>query len=81
MVQQLDPHSGYLDAKEYRELTEGIEKDYCGIGAFVSMRDGWLTIERPIYSAPAYRVGLRSLDRITRVNGKVTKDKSIDELV
>lgn len=79
--QYLDPFSNYLDEREWKQLNESIKMKYGGIGAHVSMRDNVLTIERPVYSGPAYKAGLRSLDRITEVEGDPTFGKDLLELV
>lgn len=81
MVNTLDVFSEYLDEKRLQRLNEDITLEYGGIGAHVSMRDEILTIERPIYNGPAYRAGLRSLDRILEVEGLSTRGKTIEELV
>lgn len=77
----LDPYSVFLNEKDLKELTEGINKKYGGIGAHVSSRDDWLTIERPVYDGPAYRAGLRSLDRVVEIEGKTTYKLALDECV
>ncbi len=77
----LDVFSEYLDEKRLLRLNEDINLEYGGIGAHVSMRDEILTIERPIYNGPAYRAGLRSLDRIVEVEGLSTHGKTVEELV
>ncbi|MBI4712451.1 MAG: PDZ domain-containing protein, partial [Planctomycetes bacterium] len=76
----LDKFSGYQDEKEKQKSQESLNMRYGGIGAYVSMRDEFLTIERPIYGGPAYKAGLRSLDRITEVEGETTQSKDINEL-
>lgn len=81
IAETLDPFSVYLNEKDLKELTEGINKKYGGIGAHVSGRDEWLTIERPVYDGPAYRGGLRSLDRIVEIEGKSTFKLPLDECV
>ncbi|MBI4833826.1 MAG: S41 family peptidase [Planctomycetes bacterium] len=77
----LDKFSGYQDEEEKKLAEEDLNKRYGGIGAYVSMRDDFLTIERPIYSGPAYKANLRSLDKITEVEGVSTRGKSIEELI
>ncbi|MBI4576777.1 MAG: S41 family peptidase [Planctomycetes bacterium] len=83
LVGSLDPFSSYWDERETAAFKESISGSYAGIGAVVSIhpRDRLLTIIRPIYSGPAYRAGLRSLDRITEVEGVSTYGKTIEELV
>lgn len=81
MAKSLDPFSGFLNEKERKRLKESIEMKYGGIGAHVSMRDDWLTIERPVYGGPADKADLRSDDQIVEVGGESTKGKNLDELV
>jgi carboxyl-terminal processing protease len=77
----LDRFSMYHTEEEKKASEEDLNKKYGGIGAYVSMRDNLLTIERPIYSGPAYKAGLRSLDKITEVGNINTHGKNIDELI
>lgn len=77
----LDAFSGYMDINQTKRLTESVNMRYAGIGAVVSMRDGWLTIEQLIYNGPAYRAGLRAKDRIIKVEEEYTKGKTLEELV
>lgn len=81
MTDSLDPFSGYLNGKERKRLRESIEMKYGGIGAHVSMRDEWLTIERPVYGGPADKAELRSDDRVVEVGGQSTKGKDLEDLV
>jgi carboxyl-terminal processing protease len=83
----LDPYTTYLDPEEYKKLTEeDLGGVYGGIGARVSMRkdrngNSWLTIEEPIFSGPAYKIGLRSNDKIIEVEGQSTANQDLQELV
>ncbi len=77
----LDKFSAFLDPKERRKLKEGIEMKYAGIGAHVSAKGGWLTIERPVFGGPVDKAGLRPLDQIREVEGKSTWQKDLDDVV
>ncbi|RME70207.1 MAG: PDZ domain-containing protein [Planctomycetota bacterium] len=83
MVGSLDPFSSYMTEKETRDFEQSMQGEYAGIGAVVSMdpKDKLLTIIRPIYNGPAYEAGLRSLDKITKVEGESTFGKTVEELV
>jgi carboxyl-terminal processing protease len=86
MASALDPYTAYLDEKEYQALMSGIDGKYGGIGARVAMKrdrvgNAWLTIERPIYSGPAYKAGLRSGDRIVEIEGEPAVNRDLTELV
>jgi C-terminal peptidase prc len=86
MAAGLDPYTAFLDEKEYKALMSGIDGKYGGIGARVAMRkdksgNAWLTIDRPIYSGPAYRAGLRSMDRIIEIEGEAAVNRELTDLV
>ena len=40
MVASLDPHSSYLDKKAFKELREGTQGKFVGLGIEVGMEDG-----------------------------------------
>lgn len=69
MVSDLDPHSQYLDASEYRDIRISTTGSYTGIGVEISDVDGMITIISPIAGSPAARSGLRSGDEIIAVDG------------
>jgi carboxyl-terminal processing protease len=77
----LDRFSEYEDEESKKRAQESISMKYGGIGAYVNMRDNYLTIERPMYGQPAYKAGIRSLDRITEIEGETTRSKNLEELV
>ncbi len=69
MARSLDDFCDYLDEEDVKSMDEMLHREYEGIGAWVGMRDSFFTIMSPVYDGPAYRVGLRSLDRIIEVDG------------
>ncbi|MCG2585781.1 S41 family peptidase [Massilia sp. TS11] len=82
MVAALDPHSAYLDQKAYRELREGTEGRFVGLGIeVVSTDDGYVRIIAPIEGSPAERAGLRAGDVITRMDGVSVQGLGLDETV
>jgi len=82
MVSSLDPHSAYFDESETKLMNEATQQQYSGIGAVVTKKPGdYLTIQTPFYDGPAYRAGLRSGDKIVEVEGKDTRDLTINECV
>ncbi|PQO95815.1 peptidase S41 [Massilia phosphatilytica] len=82
MVGALDPHSAYLDRKAYRELREGTEGKFVGLGIEINQSDeGYVRIVTPIEDAPAARAGIRAGDLITHVDGAAVKDMDLDEAI
>ncbi len=81
LLRRLDPYSNFLTAEEVKEFMFDIHPEYGGIGAYVNTVDGFFTIVRPIYSGPAFEVGLRTGDRILSVEGWSTIEQSNDEII
>lgn len=74
LLQELDPHSTYLDKNEMQELFEFSSGTYQGIGIEVEFRkDKSLAIVAPIDGTPAAKAGLRPGDVITAIDGKAVK--------
>jgi carboxyl-terminal processing protease len=69
MVADLDPHSQYLDANEYRDIRISTTGSYTGIGIEVHERDGVVQVISPMAGTPAARSGIRSGDQIIAVDG------------
>ncbi|MEW8973500.1 MAG: S41 family peptidase [Tissierellaceae bacterium] len=71
VVQSLkDPYSQYLTAEEYKDLTEQTAGVFGGIGVIVTPgEDGLITVVAPIEDTPGERAGIKSGDKIIRVDG------------
>jgi carboxyl-terminal processing protease len=82
MVGSLDPHSAYLDKAAYRELREGTEGRFVGLGIEISQSsEGYVRIVSPIEDSPAWRAGIKEGDLITHVDGVSLKGLQMDEAV
>jgi len=81
MLNELDPHSNYMDKKAYEMFKEEIKGEFGGLGITIGMRDKILTIIAPIEDTPAYRAGLKAGDKIIKIDGKSTENITIDEAV
>ena len=69
MVSDLDAHSQYLDASEYRDIRISTTGSYTGIGIEIDEVGGNIMVITPIAGSPAARSGIRSGDQIVAVNG------------
>jgi carboxyl-terminal processing protease len=82
MVGALDPHSAYLDRKAYRELREGTEGKFVGLGIEINQsEEGYVRIVTPIEDAPAARAGIQAGDLITHIDGAAVKDMDLDAAI
>ncbi len=76
-----DPYSVFLPPAE-RELFEGdIRGNFGGVGMEVGMRDGALVVIAPLPDTPAKRAGVRSGDRIIKIDDRLTEGLSVTEAV
>lgn len=73
MLQDLDPHSQFLEGLEYEDLMVSTRGEYGGLGIFISFRNNFPTVISPIEGTPAERVGLRGGDQIVEIEGQATK--------
>ncbi len=69
MVGDLDPHSEYLDANEYRDIRISTTGSYTGVGIEVAEVNNAIRVISPIAGSPAARSGIRSGDELVAVDG------------
>ena len=84
LMEELDPHSTYIPAKEQENIEELFRGNFQGIGIEFDILHGYITVISPVPDSPSDHVGLQSGDRIIAINGddayKITKDKVIKTL-
>ena len=81
MLTALDPHSGYLDAKKYRDMQVQTKGEFGGLGIEVTMEDGLVKVVSPIDDTPAHRAGIQAGDVITHINSEPVLGMSLSEAV
>ncbi len=68
MLESLDPHSSYTDAKETKELEEPLQGEFSGVGIQFNMNKDTLYVIQTVPGGPSERVGIIAGDRIITVN-------------
>ncbi len=81
MLTGLDPHSAYLDGKNFDDLKESTSGEFGGLGLEVGTENGYIKIISPIDDTPASRAGLESGDLIIKLDDKAVKDMSLDTAI
>lgn len=81
MLATLDPYSQFLDPDSYRELKVDTEGQFGGLGIEITIKDELLTIITPIDDTPAFMAGLKSGDRIVKIDGEMTRGITISDAV
>lgn len=78
----VDPYTEYYSADDRNELTKITtgQYDYGGIGSYIMQRDGSSYISGPMEGAPAAKAGLRSGDKIIRVDSVDTSKMGSSEV-
>ena len=69
MVSNLDPHSSYMDAKQYGDMQVTTRGQFGGVGIEVTQEDGLIKVISPIDGTPASRAGIKTGDRIAGIDG------------
>ncbi len=77
----LDPHTNVFSPKEYKEFFVHIEGEICGVGAYIGVRNGRLTIISPLEGTPAQREGVKAEDEIVRIDDESTVSMTTQEAV
>jgi carboxyl-terminal processing protease len=81
MVGDLDAHSQYLNAEEYRDIRISTTGSYTGIGIEVSEKDGVITVITPMAGSPAARSGMRSGDEIIAVDSVAIEPGNLHDTI
>ncbi len=68
IMQNLDPHSVYISPKEVAQADEEIDGTFIGIGVLFQKYRDTFTVIRPLENSPAKAAGIRSMDRILKIN-------------
>jgi carboxyl-terminal processing protease len=81
MLASLDPHSSYLDARDFNQMRIQTDGNYGGLGLTVTMEDGAVKVIAPTEDSPGYRAGIKAGDYITHLNGTLIFGGTLDEAV
>lgn len=77
MLPHLDPHSSYISAADLKGMREGIEGNFEGVGIEFNLQRDTILVVAAITGGPSAKVGIRSGDRIVKINGKDVAGKGI----
>jgi len=86
MLRVLDPHSTFMDPKEFAKLRDNQRSRYYGLGIRIRTQMGeargrQVIVEPPSPGTPAYKKGLRAGDIITRIEGEPIDNWTSDDVV
>src|SRR5471030_3450032 len=81
MLSSLDPHSSYLNAKNYKDMQVQTRGEFGGLGIEVTMEQGVIKVVSPIDDTPAAKAGLQSGDLIFALDGEPVQGLTLQEAV
>ncbi len=81
MLSSLDPHSSYLNSKNFRDLQTQMRGEFGGLGIEVTMENGLVKVVSPIDDTPAARAGIKPNDYIVQIDGEQVQGLSLNEAV
>ncbi|HVY18619.1 MAG TPA: S41 family peptidase [Bauldia sp.] len=84
MLAGLDPHSSYMNAKDYKDMQVTTSGKFGGLGIQVTMEDGIIKVISPMDGSPAAKAGILANDKIIALDGDpltgVTLDAAVDKM-
>lgn len=80
MLSTVDPYTEFFSAADQERVTEMSTGEYGGIGSYIMSHDGGTYISGPYEGSPAAIAGLRSGDRIIRIDTTDTKTMESDKV-
>ncbi|MEI6125045.1 MAG: S41 family peptidase [Pseudomonadota bacterium] len=81
MVASLDPHSSFMPPDLYKELQVETKGSFGGLGIEITMKDDILTVVAPIEDTPAYHAGIKTGDKIIKIENESTKNMGLVDAV
>src|ERR1051325_350834 len=81
MLAGVDPHSGYMDAKSFREMQVQTRGEFRGLGIEVTMEDGLIKVVAPIDETPAAKAGILANDIITKLDDEQVQGLTLNQAV
>ena len=76
-----DPYTVFMTPQEKKDFSQSMQGNFEGIGAEIGIRKDILTILAPLDDSPAKKAGLRSGDKILKIDDKLSAGLGVDEAV
>lgn len=82
IIDELDPHSSYIPAKDLQEVNDQLDGDFDGIGIEFFILDDTLMVVSPLSGGPSEAVGVMAGDKIVMIEDSIVagQDKNVREI-
>src|SRR5258706_8875679 len=81
MLTSLDPHSSYLNPKDWEDMQVQTKGEFGGLGIEVTMENGVIKVVSPIDGTPAAKAGIQPADLIIQIDGKPILGMTLSQAV
>jgi carboxyl-terminal processing protease len=81
LLNNLDPHSTYLDKDDYEALQGKTSGDPGGLGIDINMDQGAVEVIATLDGSPARKAGIQTGDKITSIDYQSTTDMALEEVI
>jgi len=81
MVSALDPHSSYMDAKQFQDMQIQTRGEFGGLGLEVTMEDGLVKVITPIDDTPAAKAGIKTGDFVAAIDSTPIQGMALDDAI
>lgn len=81
MLTSLDPHSSYLNEKDFADMQVQTRGEFGGLGIEVTMENGFVKVVSPIDDTPAFKAGIKAGDYITALDGETVMGLNLNDAV
>ena len=81
MLAELDPHSSYLNADDFKEFNDKSHGEFGGLGIQITSDRGAVRVISPIDDTPAEKAGIKAGDYITHIDGEQVFDLTLNQAV
>jgi carboxyl-terminal processing protease len=81
MLSSLDPHSSYLNAKDFQDMQVQTRGEFYGLGIEVTMENELIKVISPIDDTPAAKAGILAGDVISHLDGEQVQGLTLREAV
>jgi carboxyl-terminal processing protease len=81
MLSSLDPHSTFLNEKDYQDMRISTKGEFGGLGIEVTMERGFIKVISPYEDSPAFKAGIKIGDFITMIDGQIVKGLTLPQAV
>lgn len=76
-----DPYSVFFSPEDAKMFEDDINGNFSGVGMEVGIKNKILTVIAPLKDTPAYQSGIKSGDKILKIDETVTSDLSIEKAI